>query len=190
MYEFSIPSLFSPIKPESSSYRVYNTKIEMVLDKCQPGVKWPSLEGTHRGLSYASETSTTKTPTETPSLKSPDPVAKESAPVYPSSSRKGPKNWDLVAQSALKAEKEAEGGKESAGTEGDNDDDDDYPGRDATTDFFRMLYKNSSPDVQKAMIKSYQESNGTTLSTNWEEVKKAPVKTQPPAGVEAKKWNE
>lgn len=38
------------------------------------------------------------------------------------------------------------------------------------------------------MIKSYQESNGTALSTNWEDVKKGPVETQPPDGLEAKKW--
>jgi suppressor of G2 allele of SKP1 len=38
------------------------------------------------------------------------------------------------------------------------------------------------------MMKSYQESNGTALSTNWDEVKKETVKTQPPEGLEAKKW--
>jgi len=32
------------------------------------------------------------------------------------------------------------------------------------------------------MMKSYQESGGTTLSTNWDEVKKAPVEVKPPAG--------
>jgi len=39
------------------------------------------------------------------------------------------------------------------------------------------------------MMKSYQESGGTTLSTNWDEVKKAPVEVKPPAGSEWKKWN-
>lgn len=37
-------------------------------------------------------------------------------------------------------------------------------------------------------MKSYQESNGTTLSTNWDEVKKGKVETKPPTGQEAKKW--
>jgi suppressor of G2 allele of SKP1 len=38
------------------------------------------------------------------------------------------------------------------------------------------------------MMKSFSESNGTALSTNWEEVKKAKVETNPPDGLEAKKW--
>jgi hypothetical protein len=32
------------------------------------------------------------------------------------------------------------------------------------------------------MMKSYQESGGTTLSTNWDEVKKGKVEVKPPAG--------
>ena len=57
-------------------------------------------------------------------------------------------------------------------------------------DFFKKLYANADPDTKRAMMKSYQESNGTALSTNWEEVRKETVKTQPPEGVEAKKWGE
>jgi suppressor of G2 allele of SKP1 len=54
--------------------------------------------------------------------------------------------------------------------------------------FFKKLYKNADPDTKKAMMKSFQESNGTSLSTVWADVKKAPVPIQPPQGVEAKKW--
>jgi suppressor of G2 allele of SKP1 len=52
------------------------------------------------------------------------------------------------------------------------------------------LYKNADDDTRKAMMKSYQESNGTALSTNWEDVRKGTVETKPPEGVEAKKWGE
>ena len=38
------------------------------------------------------------------------------------------------------------------------------------------------------MMKSYTESNGTSLSTNWEEVSKGKVETLPPDGMEAKAW--
>jgi suppressor of G2 allele of SKP1 len=38
------------------------------------------------------------------------------------------------------------------------------------------------------MMKSYSESGGTTLSTNWDEVKKEKVTVKPPAGAEWKNW--
>lgn len=38
------------------------------------------------------------------------------------------------------------------------------------------------------MMKSFTESNGTSLSTNWDDVKEKRVETVPPDGVEAKKW--
>lgn len=39
------------------------------------------------------------------------------------------------------------------------------------------------------MNKSYQESGGTVLSTNWDEVKKETVEVKPPDGAEFKKWD-
>jgi len=68
------------------------------------------------------------------------------------------------------------------------DDDDDYEGGDEANHFFKKLFKGSSPEVQRAMMKSYTESNGTALSTNWEEVSKGKVDTLPPDGMEAKGW--
>jgi len=91
---------------------------------------------------------------------------KPTGPAYPTSSRTGPKNWDAIGK---EAEKETEGA--------DNAD-----------DFFKMLYKNADDDTRKAMMKSMQESNGTALSTDWKTVSQAPVKTQPPEGVEERRW--
>ncbi|TAQ87207.1 hypothetical protein B7494_g4468 [Chlorociboria aeruginascens] len=88
-------------------------------------------------------------------------------PAYPTSSKSGPKDWDSVAE-----KEEIEEGQ------------DDVEG------FFKTLYKDASPDVRKAMIKSYQESNGTALSTNWSDVSKGPVETKPPEGMVAKKYGE
>jgi suppressor of G2 allele of SKP1 len=38
------------------------------------------------------------------------------------------------------------------------------------------------------MKKSFVESNGTNLSTNWDEVSKGKVKVTPPDGMEAKPY--
>lgn len=55
-------------------------------------------------------------------------------------------------------------------------------------DFFKKLYADADDDTRRAMMKSYQESGGTALSTNWGEVKKGKVETKPPEGMEAKKY--
>lgn len=39
-------------------------------------------------------------------------------------------------------------------------------------DMFQKLYADATDDQRKAMIKSYQESNGTALSTDWSDVSK------------------
>ncbi|CCH63093.1 hypothetical protein TBLA_0J00950 [Henningerozyma blattae CBS 6284] len=54
--------------------------------------------------------------------------------------------------------------------------------------FFQKLYADADPDVKRAMMKSFVESNGTTLNTNWDEVKKGKVETHPPEGMVAKEW--
>ena len=41
---------------------------------------------------------------------------------------------------------------------------------------------------RRAMNKSFQESGGTVLSTNWSEVGKSQVEVKPPDGMEFKKW--
>lgn len=64
----------------------------------------------------------------------------------------------------------------------------DGDGGDEVGAFFKQIYKGASPDARRAMMKSYQESNGTALSTNWEEVAKGKVETVPPAGMEERKW--
>jgi len=54
--------------------------------------------------------------------------------------------------------------------------------------FFEHLYEKADDDTKRAMMKSYIESNGTSLSTNWNEVSKKRVETVPPDGLEARKW--
>ena len=68
-------------------------------------------------------------------------------------------------------------------TEEEDDD-----GNDPVDGFFKKLYAGADADTRRAMMKSYQESNGTALSTNWDEVGKGKVETSPPEGMEAKNW--
>jgi len=38
--------------------------------------------------------------------------------------------------------------------------------------FFKEIFQNADPDKRKAMIKSFQTSGGTALSTDWGDVSK------------------
>lgn len=53
---------------------------------------------------------------------------------------------------------------------------------------FQKIYAESSDDVKKAMLKSYTESAGTVLSTNWNDIKSKKTEIKPPEGMEFKKW--
>jgi suppressor of G2 allele of SKP1 len=90
----------------------------------------------------------------------------QSALKYPNSSKKA-LDWSKLSISDDEEEKE-EANDENA--------------------FFKELYKNADEDTRRAMMKSFVESNGTSLSTNWDEVSKKSFETSPPEGMEAKKW--
>ena len=57
---------------------------------------------------------------------------------------------------------------------------------------FKQIYKNGNDDTKRAMIRSYYDSNGTVLSTNWSEVKEKDYKGKDrpsaPDGQEWRKW--
>ncbi|PWN99442.1 SGS-domain-containing protein [Tilletiopsis washingtonensis] len=56
--------------------------------------------------------------------------------------------------------------------------------------FFQKLYADADADTRRAMMKSYSESGGTSLSTNWNEVGKKKVDVVPPKGMEGRKWDQ
>ncbi|KAK4565921.1 Cochaperone protein [Recurvomyces mirabilis] len=172
-YDCTLEPLFDEIDPEQSTSRVLSTKIEITLVKKTQGVKWRALE------------SDTPVENKTTTSSAADPAAKTAAlngPVYPTSSKSGPKDWDKVTADATAALQNPDA------KAGSLENDDDYEGGDEANHFFKKLFKDASPEVRRAMTKSYQESNGTALSTNWEEVSKGKVETSPPDGMEAKKW--
>lgn len=85
---------------------------------------------------------------------------------YPSSSKKK-HDWDLLV-------KEVESEKPE--------------GEQALNSLFQSIYANASEDTKRAMMKSYVESNGTCLSTNWEDIGKRKVEVTPPDGMITRKF--
>lgn len=145
------------------------------------GLKWSALEGADTAISGTSKDAAIVQAPQATNL------ITEKAPAYPTSSKKGAKNWDVVAKDELQKAK-TEKNKDSDASAAAMDDDDLDEEGDPLQGFFKKLYKDANPDTRRAMMKSYVESNGTALSTNWEDVGKAPVPVNPPDGIEAKKW--
>ncbi|POR33781.1 Protein SGT1 [Tolypocladium paradoxum] len=174
--------LWDGIVPTASKYVVTPNKIELTLAKRTPG-KWPQIRkeedtgkanmpqpfevkkpSSHAANGESSSTATKETPSSTEPVPPESSKPTSSGLAYPSSSRTGPKDWDKIGA--------------------DEPDDEE---RDVNF-FFKKLYKNATPEQQRAMAKSFTESSGTSLSTDWEDVKGRKVATVPPEGVEEKKW--
>ncbi|MBA0718923.1 hypothetical protein Golax_006640 [Gossypium laxum] len=97
-------------------------------------------------------------------------VAANQRPSYPSSKPKRV-DWDKIEAQVKKEEK-----------------DEKLDGDAALNKFFRDIYQDADEDARRAMQKSFVESNGTVLSTNWKEVGVKKVEGSPPDGMELKKW--
>jgi suppressor of G2 allele of SKP1 len=155
---------FHPLKgqidTEQSSFVVGKVKVELRLVKAAHG-RWGGLIG-----------------------EAPDPLA-NSARVSAPATKAGTtlpqarKNWDNVTQTILDSE------KPKTSTEDPN-----VSGDSTLNEFFQNLFANADDNTKKAMMKSFQESGGTALSTNWDEVQKAPVEIKAPSGSVARKWEQ
>lgn len=180
-YNLSLDPLFAAIDPAVSSYKIMSTKAEFTLKKSTRGQKWANIEGAQPVSTE--EVSADGDDAVQRAVLSNKPI--NTGPVYPTSSKSGPKNWDKVANDlSKKPKKDTQEGEEGASDDVGMEEEEGDP----TTNFFKTLYKGADPDTQKAMMKSYQESNGTALSTNWADVSKGKVETTPPDGMEAKQW--
>jgi suppressor of G2 allele of SKP1 len=116
-----------------------------------------------------SSTSINATPTDsaTSTVEKTAPITKRPTP-YAS-----PKDWDMIAQNV------------------DEELAQDKPEGDAAMQqLFQQIYAQANDDTKRAMIKSYQTSGGTVLSTNWQEVAQKDYETErtAPDGQEWKTW--
>ncbi|XP_068038375.1 protein SGT1 homolog [Anomalospiza imberbis] len=102
------------------------------------------------------------------------PKLKQFAPdtqhLYPSSSHYT-RNWDKLVVEIKEEEKNEK-------LEGDA----------ALNKLFQQIYSDGTDEVKRAMNKSFMESGGTVLSTNWSDVGKRKVEVNPPDDVEWKKF--
>ncbi|XP_019380531.1 PREDICTED: protein SGT1 homolog isoform X1 [Gavialis gangeticus] len=94
----------------------------------------------------------------------------DSKHLYPSSSHYT-RNWDQLVGEIKEEEKNEK-------LEGDA----------ALNKLFQQIYSDGTDEVKRAMNKSFMESGGTVLSTNWSDVGKRKVEVNPPDDMEWKKF--
>jgi len=76
------------------------------------------------------------------------------------------KNWDSIVKTGLGDEKEDEN----------------------VNALFQNIYKGADENTRRAMNKSFIESGGTVLSTNWADIGSKKTEMKPPEGMEYKKY--
>lgn len=156
--------LSNNVIPAESSFTCHPKTIEIKLKKEVENANWVSLEKT---------TATSAASSSGVSAVKAIPAANTGPPPshFPSSSKKK-KNWDALEK---EFDKEMDGEK----PEGDQ----------ALNGLFKQIYERSDEATRRAMIKSYQTSGGTVLSTNWGEVADKDYEGQDrPSAPDGQKW--
>lgn len=92
--------------------------------------------------------------------------------VFPSSSKTS-RDWNKI-ENDLKEEEEGEK----------------LNGDAALNKLFQDIYAKADDDTRRAMQKSFVESNGTVLSTNWKEIGAKQVDVQAPGGMEVRRYEQ
>lgn len=159
--------LYEEVLPDKLKTRFMASKLEISLTKKSPA-EWPELEDTTASAVMTSaQPDAPVKPSADASKALAEPPAKLARPYS------GKKDWDVVekeVQKELDAEKPQ--------------------GEQALNDLFKSIYGKADEDTRRAMVKSFQTSGGTVLSTNWDEVGKADYENerQAPKGMEWKTW--
>lgn len=140
-YCYHVDELYDFIDESKSSFKIYGTKLTILMVKKDNSKSWKSLDAI-----LNAGTATHNIPKED--------VEKYTS--YPSSNKK------KVEWSKFDIDDDEEGG--------------DYGESDSPEGFFKKLYENADPDARRAMMKSFTESNGTSLSTDWSDVGSRDIK--------------
>jgi suppressor of G2 allele of SKP1 len=149
-YDFKIDQLFDNININESSYKVFGTKMTIILIKKNNCV-WTDIKNVGNN-NNKSKNNNNNNNNNTNNENNNKINETSGSTAYPSSSTK------KIDWSKFEIEDE-------------NDEENDDP-----DGFFKKLYGDADENTKRAMMKSFIESNGTSLSTDWSDVGSREVK--------------
>jgi len=161
IYQVISGDTYAPVSVDGCKINIKDEKVLIKLKKENDGFEWQELLAKK---TFGSSTSTTASGPATDAADAADAAdtttATEPKPVptvEPNKTRPyvSHRDWDKI-------EKELEEEEKKEKPEGD----------DAMNKLFQTIYASADEDTKRAMVKSYQTSGGTVLSTNWDEVSK------------------
>jgi hypothetical protein len=164
--------LYSRIDPEKSKIQIKDEKVLLKLRKTDDGFEWNELFG----KATADKEDTVEDDGKKSNPVVPVDVLTQEIPTVKDPTRRAyasHRDWDAI-------EKNIEAQEKQEKPQGDE----------AMNALFQQIYAGASEETKRAMVKSYQTSGGTVLSTNWDEVGKTDYEKErtAPKGMEWKNW--
>lgn len=173
--EFVVVSghLYDEVDVDQCKTVIKDEKVLIKLKKLNPNKEWYDLFDKKKKKKTDDAPASTAAPKAVPAA--PASIAAAAQPKAAAIPRPyaSTKNWDKI-------EKEVAEEEDKEIPEGDA----------AAMKLFRQIYASASEETRRAMVKSYQTSGGTVLSTNWDEVSKKDYEKErtAPKGQEWKNW--